>query len=50
MYSAPSPYDEEPTRPLDVQTLRAWWLHRVDIPPARREAAYYAQRRAPRTA
>jgi hypothetical protein len=49
MYSAPSPYDSEPTRPIDVQTLRAWWLHRSDIPPARREAAYYAPRRGPRT-
>jgi hypothetical protein len=26
MYSAPSPYDE-PTKPIDVQTLRAWWVH-----------------------
>ena len=49
MYTAPSPYDE-PTKPIDVQALRAWWLHRGDIPPAQREAAYYAQRRAPRTA
>jgi hypothetical protein len=26
MYSAPSPFDE-PTKPIDVQTLRAWWMH-----------------------
>jgi hypothetical protein len=26
MYSAPSPYDE-PTKPIDVQHLRAWWVH-----------------------
>jgi hypothetical protein len=26
MYSAPSPFDE-PTKPIDVQTLRAWWVH-----------------------
>jgi hypothetical protein len=26
MYSAPSPYDE-PTKPIDVRTLRAWWVH-----------------------
>jgi hypothetical protein len=26
MYSAPSPYDE-PTKPIDVQTLRARWVH-----------------------
>jgi hypothetical protein len=26
MYGAPSPYDE-PTKPIDVQTLRAWWVH-----------------------
>jgi len=44
MYSAPSPYDSEPTRPIDVQTLRAWWLHRGDIPAARREPAYHAHR------
>jgi hypothetical protein len=25
MYSAPSPFDE-PTKPIDVQTLRAWWM------------------------
>jgi len=24
MYTAPSPFDE-PTEPIDVQTLRAWW-------------------------
>lgn len=24
MYTAPSPFDE-PTTPIDVQTLRAWW-------------------------
>jgi hypothetical protein len=48
-YTAPSPYDE-PTKPIDVQALRAWWMHRGDIPPAQWEAAHYAQRRAPRTA
>jgi hypothetical protein len=26
MYSAPSPFDE-PTKPIDIQTLRAWWAH-----------------------
>jgi hypothetical protein len=26
MYSAPSAFDE-PTKPIDVQTLRAWWVH-----------------------
>jgi len=24
MYTAPSPFDE-PTKPIDAQTLRAWW-------------------------
>jgi hypothetical protein len=24
MYTAPSPFDE-PTAPIDVETLRAWW-------------------------
>ncbi|WP_158090362.1 hypothetical protein [Mycobacterium sp. IEC1808] len=24
MYTAPSPFDD-PTAPIDVQTLRAWW-------------------------
>jgi hypothetical protein len=24
MYTAPSPFDE-PTKPIDVQALRAWW-------------------------
>jgi hypothetical protein len=46
MYSAPSPYDNEPTKPIDVQALRAWSAHRGDIPSATREAAYYMRRRA----
>jgi hypothetical protein len=24
MYTAPSPFDE-PTKPIDARTLRAWW-------------------------
>ena len=48
-YTAPSPYDE-PTQPIDVRALRAWWAHRGDIRPAQRQAAQYAQRRAPRIA
>jgi hypothetical protein len=34
MYSAPSPYDE-PTKPIDVQTLRAWWVHQRKASPPR---------------
>jgi hypothetical protein len=49
MYTAPSPYDE-PTGPIDVETLRAWWAHSGDISPAQRRVAYHGQRRAPRTA
>ena len=26
VYTAPSPFDE-PTKPIDVQTLRPWWMH-----------------------
>jgi hypothetical protein len=33
MYSAPSPYDE-PTKPIDVQYLRAWWVHQHNEPQA----------------
>ena len=47
MYSAPSPYDYEPTRPIDAQALRAWWAQRADIPNAEREAP---RRQVPRTA
>ena len=48
-YTAPSPYDE-PTKPIDVRALRAWWARRAEIPPAPRQAARFAQRRAPRIA
>jgi hypothetical protein len=48
-YTAPSPYDE-PTGPIDVRALRAWWAHRGDIPSAQREAAYPARRQTRRTA
>jgi NAD(P)-dependent dehydrogenase (short-subunit alcohol dehydrogenase family) len=36
MYSAPSPYDDEPTKPIDVQTLRldlAFNNGAVAVPP-----------------
>jgi hypothetical protein len=44
-YTAPSPYDE-PTGPIDVQALRAWWARGGNNSPAQRQAAYYGQRRA----
>jgi hypothetical protein len=39
MYSAPSPFDE-PTTPIDVQTLRAWWARK-------RHEAQVIERRKP---
>ena len=44
-YTAPSPYDE-PTGPIDVQALRAWWARGGNNRPAQRQAAYYGQRGA----
>jgi hypothetical protein len=40
MYSAPSPFDE-PTTPIDVQALRAWWARQ-------RREAHVIERRDPR--
>jgi hypothetical protein len=42
MYTAPSPFDE-PTTPIDVQALRAWWARRQ-----RHEAAVIQQRKPQR--
>jgi hypothetical protein len=39
MYTAPSPFDD-PTAPIDVQTLRAWWARQ-------RHDKHVAERRTP---
>ena len=42
MYSAPSPFDE-PTKPIDVQTLRAWWVHQRNETQATEHASQSAR-------
>ena len=39
MYTAPSPFDD-PTAPIDVQALRAWWARQ-------RHEEHAVERRAP---
>jgi hypothetical protein len=47
MYTAPSPFDE-PTKPIDVQTLRAWWARQREtqaIERRKRERVAFTRQR-----
>jgi hypothetical protein len=48
MYSAPSPFDDKPTKPIDVQTLQEWWVRQRHERHSTTSDATY-QPRAPRT-